>query len=213
MSAVMRRVRWVVIAALAIGYALLAHYTMASSDAKALGVLVALSPLLIGGFSLAWHSTRRLLMLCVFAICCGGLLAIKNTLEQHFGQLYWIEHAGTEMLLCLAFARTLRHGREPMCSYFARLVHGPLVPVMQRYTRQVTFAWVIFFGSMSILSTLLFYLTSLATWSAFANFFTAPLIALMFIAEYGMRLYLHPDFKHAHILTAIKTFWKAPSPP
>ena len=202
--------RWIAIAALAVGYALLAHHTMATSSAG-LGTPVALAPLAVVAFSLAWHSVNRTAALSVAAAACA-LLAIEwNALQRHFGMIYWIEHAGTELLLGIAFARTLAAGREPMCTYFARLTHGTMTPELERYTRTVTKAWAIFFICMSTASTLIFFTAPLAIWSVFANFLTAPLIAAMFIGEYAVRHRSLPDMKHAHILTAVRLFWDKPS--
>jgi uncharacterized membrane protein len=201
-----RRTLWI---ALAIGYALLAHYTNIE-QVETLGTLVALAPIGLGLFSFAWHSQHRKTMLALLAGGCAVLLICWNALAQHYSTIYWIEHAGTELLLCVAFARTLIGEREPMCTYFARVVHGPLTSDLECYTRQITKAWVIFFGAMSTVSTLLFYTAPLTTWSTFANFFTAPLICLMFVAEYAVRRYRFPEMKHAHILDGVKAFWKVP---
>ncbi|HZW12983.1 MAG TPA: hypothetical protein VFF81_07310 [Noviherbaspirillum sp.] len=198
------------IAALALGYVLLAHYTNIAQT-ETLGTIVALAPIVFGGFSIAWNSSWRKAMLAAFAVACALIIIAWNRLEHHYSLIYWIEHAGTELVLCITFARTLAAGREPMCTYFARLVQGPLSPALERYTRQVTQAWVIFFGSMAAASTLLYYAAPLEIWSAFANFFTGPLIGLMFLGEYIVRRALHPNMQHAHILDAVKVFWKSPA--
>lgn len=150
-------------------------------------------------------------MLSVAAMACA-LLAIEwSALQRHFGMIYWIEHAGTELLLGIAFGRTLTSGREPMCTYFARLAHGTMTPEHASYSRAVTKTWAIFFFCMSSVSTLLFFTTPLAVWSVFANFITAPLMAAMFIVEYAVRRYSLPEIEHAHILTVVRLFWNKPS--
>jgi uncharacterized membrane protein len=113
------------------------------------------------------------------------------------------------LILCLVFARTMGAGREPMCSYFARMVHGPLSTIMLRYTRRVTAAWVMFFGAMAATSTLLFVLAPLNIWSAFANFFTLPLTCLMFIAEYVARRHARLDVQEVSIFAAVEAVWKS----
>ena len=45
----------------------------------------------------------------------------------------------------------------------------------------------VFFATMAIVSSLLFFLAPLAVWSAFVNFLTLPLVALMFVAEFLVR--------------------------
>ncbi len=211
MLEVARYGRVFLVVALTIGYALLAHYTNTVSSNSTLGVLVALTPLVFAVLLMAWNSRHRWAMLITIASGGVAIFVIWDTLEQHFHWLYWIEHAGTQLVLCLVFARTLRAGREPMCSYFARLVHGPLAPAMVRYTRQITFAWVAFFGLMSTISTVLFFAAPVAIWSVFVNFLTGPLICLMFILEYAARHFLLPDMEHVPILAAVKAMRKVPA--
>lgn len=205
------RVRTALVVGLAAGYAFLAHYTNTAAHTETLGTVIALAPLVAAALSLAWHSRHRRAALSLFMLGCVALLVAWPALERHFSLLYWVEHAGTELLLCLAFARTLAHGREPMVTCFARIVHGSITPPLERYTRHVTQAWVLFFGSMAAVSTAVFFSAPVATWSAFANFFTAPLITLMFVAEYIVRRRMHPDMEHANILAGIQAFWKAPA--
>ena len=211
MSDLARYGRRMLILALAIGYALLAHYTNTASGTRTLGTLVALAPLVLAALSFAWHARRRTTMLLAFGIGCAALALAWPTMARHYDRIYWLEHAGTELILCITFFRTLGPGREPMCTFFARSVHGTLTPALQRYTRQITVAWVVFFGSMAATSTAIFAAAPLAVWSAFANFFTAPLIGSMFVAEYLVRRRLHPDIEHAHIFDGVKAFWKAPA--
>lgn len=203
--------RPMLIIALALGYAFLAHYTNTGSGTRTLGTLVALAPLVLAALSFAWHSRHRLRMLVVFGAGCVALGMAWPAMAQHYDRIYWIEHAGTELILCITFLRTLGPGREPMCTYFARSVHGSLTPELERYTRQITVAWVVFFGLMATTSTAIFVATPLAVWSAFANFLTAPLIGSMFVAEYLVRRHLHPNMEHAHIFEGVKAFWKAPA--
>lgn len=211
MQGVGRVLRGISIATLALGYVLLAHYTNVTAGMETVGTVVALAPILLAAWSLAWRSPHRRLLLPAFGLACAGMLMVWKMVEHSYSHIYWAEHAGTQFFLCMMFGRTLQSGREPICTYFAGLVHGPLTPMMQRYTRQVTIAWVIFFGTMSAASTILFFAATLPTWSIFANFFTGPLIGSMFVAEYIVRRLLHPDMEHAHFLDAIKVFWKAPA--
>jgi uncharacterized membrane protein len=104
-------------------------------------------------------------------------------------------------------------GRQPLCTRFAQAVHVLVTPQHEIYTRQVTIAWTLFFVAMALVSTLLFFLAPLATWSVFANFLTLPLVALMFIAEYWVRRWVLPEMRHTHILDAVRAFRDTPAPP
>lgn len=203
--------RGMAIVALGVAYAFLAHYTNSRTGTETLGTVSALAPIVLVLLSMAWQARHRIAALLMFCIGCALLFAGWNMLTQHFARIYWLEHAGSQLILCLGFARTLGPGREPMCSYFARMIDGPLTPQLARYTRQVTRAWAVFFALMAATSTLLFLTVAQSTWSVFANFFTAPLIVLMFVLEYGARKYLLPDIQHGHILETIKVVWKVPS--
>ena len=90
-----RIVRWLGIAALVIGYPLLAHYTNESAHSGNLGALVAIAPVVLIALGLAWRSPRRyyhagaLVVLCMCALWAGW-----PALEQHFWLVYWLQHVG-----------------------------------------------------------------------------------------------------------------------
>jgi uncharacterized membrane protein len=210
MPELLRIGRWVLVFGLAAGYSLLAHYTNATR-AETLGMALAAAPLMLVLLSLAWNASSRKTMLALFCIACAAFGFAWRRIEPHYSVVYWLEHAGTELALAFTFARTLRAGSVPLCTRFARIVHGSLSPALERYTRQVTRAWIWFFGAMAAVSTLLFHAAPLEAWSVFSNFFTGPLIALMFVAEYVVRRRLLPDTEHAHILDGIRLFWKTPA--
>jgi uncharacterized membrane protein len=196
--------RWSVSIALVAAWALLAHYTNTNPGNQTLGTLIALLPIALAVVALAWNARRRGAMLLLVAGGAVALMLAWSRLGQHFSWITWLEHAGTQLVLGLLFARTLAAGREPMCSYFARLVHGSLNAQLQRYTRGITIAWTIFFGLMTATSTALFFAAPAPVWSAFVYFLTVPLTALMFILEYGARRVALPDMEHVSILAAVK---------
>lgn len=208
-----RIARWLGIAALVIGYALLAHYTNKSAHSSSLGALVAITPVVLIALVLAWNSPRRSVMLAVLALLGVALWAGWPALELHFGLVYWLQHVGMQLILFITFGRTLIAGRQPLCTRFAETVHGLLTPQHEIYARQVTVAWTLFFAAMALASTLLFFLTPLASWSIFANFLTLPLVASMFITEYWIRRWMLPDIQNAHILDAVRAFSNPPARP
>ena len=203
---VRRIARWLGIAALVIGYPLLAHYTNESAHSGNMGALVAIAPVVLIALMLAWRSPQRFIMMGVLVLLCVALWAGWSVLEHHFGLVYWLQNVGMQLILLMTFGRTLIAGRQPLCTRLAEAVHAPLTPQHEIYTRQVTVAWSLFFATMALSSTLLFFLAPLATWSVFANFLTLPLVALMFIAEYLVRRWALPDMQHTHILDAMRAF-------
>lgn len=208
-----RMLRWLGIAALLIGYPLLAHYTNESGHSGDLGALVAIAPVLLIALVLAWRSSRRFTMLVALLLSCAGLWLGWPALERHFGLVYWLQNMAMQLILFITFARTLIAGRQPLCTRFAEAMHAPLTPRHLIYTRQVTLAWSLFFAAMALVSSLLFFLAPLTVWSVFANFLTLPLVALMFIAEYGVRRYLLPEMQNMHILDAVRAYRNTPARP
>jgi len=210
MSAATALLRSCAVGALAIGYVVLSHYTLTTPGHETLGTLIAVTPIFLAIVSLAWNTRYRFPVLALMLAMVAILINWQSAIGLHYSRLYWIEHAGTQLLLCLMFSRTLRQGREPLCTHFARVVHGSVTPALAHYTRQVTVAWAIFFAIMAALSTLIFFSTTVRMWSIFANFFTAPLTCSMFIAEYAVRRTRDLDTEQVSILAAVKAFWKTP---
>jgi len=204
-----RIMRWTGIAALLIGYALLAHYTNESVHNGNLGALVAITPIILVLLMATKQSTWRLVTLLI--VLCASLWLGWSTLTKNFWLIYWLQDAGIQLVLFITFGRTLIASRQPLCTRFAEMVHSePLSPQHHVYTRQITVAWTMFFAVMTLTSTLLFFMAPLTTWSVFANFLTLPLIALMFIVEYGVRLWVLPDSRQTHIFDAIKAYKNDP---
>lgn len=208
----LRIVRWLGIAALVIGYPVLAHFTNQSTQFGQLGVWLALGPVVLIALALAWRSPQRPLMLGLIVLFCLGLWLTWPLLETHYGVIYWLQHTGIQLLLLIVFGRTLIGQGEPLCTRFARVAHAPIVlsPRHEQYTRWVTVAWTVFFALMAITSTALFFLAPLATWSFFANFLTLPLVALMFAAEYKIRAWALPNVPPIHFLDAVRAFKNVP---
>lgn len=209
----LRALRWLGIAVLVIGYPVLAHYTNEPASNPDLGALVAIAPVILIAMVLAWRSSHRTVMLGIMLLACASLWFGWPMLEQHFGLVYWLQYMAMQLILLMTFARTLVAGQQPLCTRFAEAVHAPLTPQHENYARQVTIAWTLFFATMAVISTLLFFLAPLATWSVFSNFLTLPLVALMFIAEYWVRKWLLPDTQNMRILDAIRAFRDNSAPP
>lgn len=208
-----RAVRWTFIAAGVIGYPVLAHFssaTWAAASVPSLGIAVALTPPLAVLFWLACRSTGRLSVLLLCVSVCVLLWGLWATLERNVGWLYFIQHAGTNLMLAALFGVTLARGRQPLCTRFAEALRGSLSLEVVSYTRKVTLAWTLFFIVMSLVSTVLFLFGSLETWSIFANFLTLPLILLMFVAEHLVRLRTLPHLKHHSITATILAFRNSP---
>lgn len=180
-------VRSAAVATCIVVYALLVHHVNASGQVSALGAILALLPIAATGLALMRNASTR--GSGVLVLLVAGLVAWRAwpQLERHAALLFWLQDVGLMLFLLLGFGRTLRAGCKPLCVHFAEMMHGPLSPPHAAYARQATLAWTLFFAAMAIVSSLLFFLAPLAVWSAFANFLTLPLVALMFVAEFLVR--------------------------
>ncbi|MGK2952957.1 MAG: hypothetical protein ACSLEZ_11315 [Thiobacillus sp.] len=206
-----RAIRWIVIVAGAIAYPVLAHYSTATSVATtfpSLGVAVSLAPSLTILLWLTWRSPMRWVMALV-CVAVGALLwGFWGALERNFSWVYFLQHAGTYAMLAAVFGVTLTRERQPLCTRFAEMVHGSLSPEEVRYSRQVTLAWTLFLLTISLVSIVLFFFVSIDIWSVFANFLSFPLMLLMFVVEYGIRLRKLPHQKKHSIMDGITAYWK-----
>lgn len=206
---VLRGVRWAAIAAVCAAYPVLAHLASADPHPDRLDAAVAIAPLIALALVLAWRSPQRPWMLLLCLAGCALLYAVSGWLVQHYNWVFLLQHAGMQALLGLAFARTLRAGQQPMISRFATIIHGNLSPALARYTRQVTWAWTLYFAVMTTLSLLLFWLAPVSVWSAFANLLNLPLLVVMFSAEYAARRLLLAPSDRAGPLEAIRAYRQA----
>ena len=208
-----RVLRWLAIAAVLIGYSILAHHTYDSPHRGNLSAVLALAPTLLIALVLAWRSPQRVVTLGVVALALVAVWTGRSALAQHADIVYWMQYVAIQLVLFITFARTLVAGERPLVSRFAEVVHSRLTPRQEAYTRKVTIAWTVFFAAMAIAAALLFFLTPRPFWSFFAHFLTLPLVALMFIAEYWVRRRALPDMQHHHILVAVRLFRNAATRP
>jgi uncharacterized membrane protein len=194
------------VAALAIVYAVLAHLSNSTAGASALGVVLAVGPLLLFAVYLAWRGGYRLAALLTCALAGALIYRYWPLLAEHYPWVYLLQQAGTYFLLALMFGRSLAAGKIPLCTRLATRVHGPLPANVVRYTRIVTAVWALFFALLTATLIALFALAGLPAWSAFANFGTFPLIVALFVAEYAVRGRVLPNMQHAGILEGARAF-------
>lgn len=203
-----RTVRIVLTALLLAAYPLFAHFGSVASFDGWFAVAVAVGPVMALTIIYAMKSSYRTPML----LACGGviiyLLLHQATIGQNLVWIYFAQHAGSNAILCYVFGRSLRHGRNPLVSRMAMLLEGSLQPEVARYTRQVTYAWALFFGLTSTLSTLLFFLAPLTVWSMFANILYLPLLLAMFGVEYLVRVVVLPRSVHTNLFVTLQSAWK-----
>jgi uncharacterized membrane protein len=200
---------------LSVAFALAAHFAIVEGLAAQAGALLSLVPIAWLVFFLARRSTKPLAapILLIAAIATAWLAF--PTLTAHFPQLFFVEHAGGQLLLAFLFGRTLTAGNEPLVAQFARAVHGPLAPEVGRYCRAVTVAWTVFFCALFALSCALYLSGHLAAWSVLVNMVGPVLLGTMFLVEYFVRYRALPHLERVGFMRAVVAFsshFRAPQP-
>jgi uncharacterized membrane protein len=201
-----RIARFTGIAAVVVVYAVLVHYVNASGQPSNLGVILAVMPILVISLAMVVRSASRITGIVILVSTLILTWLTWPVIARHTGFIFWVQDVSLQIILMTTFARTLLPGQTPLCVQFASMMHGSLSLQHYHYAHMVTIAWVIFFGLMASISTLLFFMAPLATWSIFANFLILPLTALMFGLEYLARRILLPDVPSGHVLDAVRAY-------
>jgi uncharacterized membrane protein len=200
--------RWLQIAAASAtlaAYTGLSHYCN-THGVGALGAVLGLTPPLLLGLSLLWRSVRPWIAGPLTVATALLLYDCWPQLEKKFSMVYLLQECGMYGLLAFGFARSLASEDTALCTRLADRLHGPLTPREVAYTRQVTAAWAILFGALTLTILALYLLGPLSIWSMFVNFIALPLIALMFVAEYMVRRRALPKTDRRGILASVRVF-------
>lgn len=136
----------------------------------------------------------------------AGMLGLALYLGAGTRYAVFLPSLAVNLLLAWFFGRTLAAGRTPLVTSFARLVHDSptLAPERERYARQVTWAWCVFFLANVGISAALAAFAPLAVWSLFANVLAAPLVAAMFAAEYAYRRRRLTGLEHVPLAVVLR---------
>lgn len=106
----------------------------------------------------------------------------------------------TPVLVCLAlawfFGRTLLGGRTPLITVLAGAIRGPLPAPVARYTRGVTVFWCATMLGMALADLLLALFAPAWLWSLGANFGNYLIVAVLFMAEWGVRQCVIGRYEH-----------------
>ncbi len=189
-----------------LGYQLLIHKATISGQITPITTTLVLAPFVA---MVCWAITLELgLRLALFITAALALLGLL--LASVFGPpqpaiMFGLPHLVTNLFLLWFFARTLKHGRKPLITSIAYRVHGSIAPELEIYTRRVTWAWSLFFAIQIMVSTGLYFFSSLQVWSTFINILNGPLIALMFICEYIYRVLRYRDHRSS-IFSGLRFF-------
>jgi uncharacterized membrane protein len=205
-----RRLQLAAVVAFFVAYAVLSHYSNSNPRAHDLGAVLALAPMLTIGVVLILRWSGVLWAALMAAAAALLLREFWPLFTQNFSVVALIQQCGFYAIMIFSFGRTLIKGRVPLCTQLADKIHGPLNPSELRYTRSVTVAWVIFFLLNVAATLLLFELAPSHVWSLFVNFFSAPLVLLMFAAEYAVRRRALPQVPRSGLITILRVYFANP---
>lgn len=122
------------------------------------------------------------------------------------GTLLTLAPAALNAWLAWLFGRTLRLGREPLISSFARLERTRLLrldqldlpPDIAHYTRLLTQIWSVLLLVMALLAALLALSGMLAWWAWFTGAISYALLGGLFLGEYAYRRLHFSHYPHAN---------------
>lgn len=136
-------------------------------------------------------------LLRVLPLLVLGLLLAScwNLWVRNVALLLLVQHVAIHLGLAALFGLTLRPGRTPLCTQFADLAGLDVAqPSLASYTRQVTWAWTLFFIGMSVASLGLYALVDAGRWTFFSAVIGPVLTAAMFLFEdLARRIFLPPE--------------------
>jgi len=200
------------VALVVIGYPVAMHLLLTSGQWPQATLLMALLPFallpltLLAGGRLVWA-----LLAAAALVAASGFG--WNTLLHSPDWIYLLQNVGMQSLMAGIFGLTLRPGSEPLISQLARRIHRTdYSPAIATYTRQATWAWMLYFVAMALISVMLFLTAPLAVWSWFVNFLSFILLGLMFAAEYAVRRYRLRGIRHMSFFKSVTLYWERPTP-
>ena len=198
-------IAWQVLAVAAIvAYQVVVHLAVARGSADALGSVLLFAPMAAIGCWILLRSRHRLLWLGIVAAATGISLGLGRSANA----LHGIPHAAAYLFMLWLFGRTLLRGREPFITRLARHSRGGVLPAaMERYTRNLTLAWCVFFALQLALSAFLLKFVSVDAWSLFVHVLNLPLVGAMFAADYVYRSVRYRDSRSS-ITNAIQAYAK-----
>ncbi|MBL8419999.1 MAG: hypothetical protein JNK92_05120 [Dechloromonas sp.] len=200
-------VRGLALFALMAAWAWLAHQGSAGEGVPDFAAALAVLPIVAIAVLLLWRIGKPLWIVVGGLALLAFLAWLWPALRENVALLYYVQHVGTNLVLATLFGRSLFGQREALVTQFARTAHlGAISVAKERYTRQVTIAWTVFFLAMALVSTALFWLAPLAAWSVFANLLALPLIVLMFVVEHCFRHRILPPGERSSVADTFRGY-------
>lgn len=194
------------IVAACVAYQVLAHSALHDAKAGVIRIALAVIPFVVLACWIITSARHKLIWTFSLTVAATAVFLVEQHDRLGLAATNAITHTAINLLMLWVFARTLRRGREPLVTRFARRIHGTLAAEIELYTRRVTLMWCAFFAGQIAASALLFAFSTLEAWSLFVNVLSVPAIAVAFVIEYVYRVLRHPNHEHVSILKGIQIF-------
>ena len=152
--------------------------------------------------ALIWAIAAARLTVVILAVAIVALLCAALLLSPQL--LLFAPSVLINGMLAALFGASLRPGREPVISVFARLEQGELQPDLARHARLVTWCWTLLLAAIAIVALALAAWASVDTWSLFANVVSYALIAALFTGEYLYRRVRYRHYRHASLAALLR---------
>jgi uncharacterized membrane protein len=181
------------------------HLTVGSASPWLVGAVAATQITTIAWLASVRWPIRYRVGLVISLLAVAALVAVLPGLSARAAALVMAGccHAIAYSGLLIWFGASLRGGREPVITGFARRLRKIMPDKVVRYTRRVTAAWCVFFSAQLAASATLLVVAPLLVWSAFVNLLNLPLVATMVLAEFGCRLILFRHEPHTGLIATL----------
>ena len=183
-------------------------------------VLIVLWLVLALGYLIASAMGFRVVAMSVVGLMAGALLVASGSLAagvvtaaalvglcvyfaETIGFIVYAPPLAAFAFMAYFFYRTLRPGSEPLITRVARMEHPDLPTDMARYTRTLTWAWVVCFILLFAVASLLAPLLQLDMWSRWVHGLGYVLPGVLFLGEYVYRHYRFREQHHGSLLVLI----------
>lgn len=186
------------------GYAALSHYSNSVPQAKGLAAGLSLGPLLLVALIILWRSTPT--FVAALGTVLTGVLVYRtwSAFERHYEWSDLAQQVLIYALIAASFAQSLRADRVPLLTQLEEKLHGTLEARELVYFRRATAVWALFYALIAAAVLVLFFTTSLRTWSLFVNGVVFAAIALMCVADFALRRRLLPRRPSGGLVTALR---------
>lgn len=129
-------------------------------------------------------------------VSAGVVIVLSSVIDIHSQFILYLMPLLINAGLALYFGQSLLPDKTPIITQYAIYFRGELDPKAVIYTRRVTRVWVLFFIFLAVESLLLALFASIEIWSLFVNILNYLFIALLFAAEYYIRIHYLDDRGH-----------------